>query len=174
MGPRVTRLLLRLIPERDREAVEGDLLEAGPPPGVRRLVALVGIALHAQLEPWRDSRTRLGAASLWLVALALLWSIPAAAGAGTPDPTVYSGLLLAFATLLWAHAHLAAAVAAGLVLGHGPGVPSWADGTRGHGALLLALPAATLAPGLLHGLVTVAVLWGAAWFGARARRLPVA
>lgn len=178
MGPRVSRgpwprlesILLRGVPRRDREAVAGDLAEAGPPPGPRRLLALAGIALHAQVEPWRDPGTRLAGLSIVLAALALLWAVPASARLGAPDPAVYSGLLFELTTALWRADHLVAAAAAGLVLGHAPGLPPWAAAARGHGAALLTLPALTLAPGILAASATAGVLWAATGFGARAAR----
>lgn len=167
---RVETVLLRGVPHRNREAVSGDLIEAGPAQGPRRLLALAGIVFHAQVEPWRQSRTRLAAASLVLTALVLLQAIPASAGLGAPDPAIYSGPILELATALWRSDHLVAAAAAGLVLGHAPGIPPWADAARGHGAALLTLPALALAPGAVSASATAGVLWAAVWFGARAAR----
>ena len=157
-----------LLPARDREAVLGDVEEEGLTEG-RRVCAIVGVAAHAHAEPWRDPHARLGSIALLAGGWLILHTVTAAARFGSPDPAVYSELMLQVARLVWSSDYLGAAAAAGLLVGHAPAVPSWAGQARGHAAVALAAPTAILAPHAFGAALAVSVLWFTTWFGDRAR-----
>ena len=112
------RLLVALLPARDREAVLGDLREEfGTVRGstLRTLLALAVIVARRQPEPYRDAGRRRGAAALVAIAVGLAWAVHAAAWPDSGPPPGYdpaSRLVLEF----WAAPHLTSALAAVLLV----------------------------------------------------------
>jgi len=148
----IHRLLLALVPAHDRDAVLGDLNEELPPGGARmaarRLLALSGIGLRYEIEPYGV------AGGAW-------------AGAGIPagyDPV--SNALLE----LWASPHalgMLSALMAGLLAGRA------GSGTaRRHVVIALSALALLSAPGFVAGAAAAGLCLAGACLGAAARREP--
>lgn len=161
--------LVRLLPVRDRNAVLGDLEEEGRGPGsLAHLGALAGVVVHFHIDPWRDVSARFGALLTAALAWGLLLAVPAAAW---PDPDTVLGLyddpLSRGAIHVWSAAHLSAALATGLVVGHSARIPGFARTLRWQVALALALSASWAAPGA-QAVLAPLLLVAATWLGQRA------
>lgn len=168
MGDLVTGLTLRLLPAHERETVLGDLQEEGVRRGSAAFVrALLGVALHYQLEGWRDERGRLGATLSLTLGLALWWAVTAAGVGWGDDTSLYRDPLSRLAARFWSASHLPGAIGAGLLVGHAPWVPEVARPTRWHVAALLAAVAWWTTPG--GSTLAPPLLLLAAWFGDRGR-----
>lgn len=177
----IHRLLAALLPLPDRDAVLGDLYEEFPSRDasmtIRRLLALVGIALRYEVEPYlRDRGGRL-AVGLLGAGLGLMCAAGAAgtAWAGAEIPPGYDPVSRAVLDL-WASPSavgLLSALAAGLVAGRAgrPGrTESLEDIPRRHVVIALSVLAALSAPAPLVGFVAAALCLSGAWLGAEARR----
>lgn len=176
----IHRLLAALVPLHDRGAVLGDLYEEFPPGStrmtVRRLLALTGVALRYEVEPYLRGTGGRAAVTLLAAGLGLMCAARSAGAswAGAEIPAGYdpvSGAVLE----LWASPYalgLLSALAAGLVTGRagGRGRPGSLDDTpRGHAAIALSVLAALSAPALPVGLVAAGLCLSGAWVGAAAR-----
>jgi hypothetical protein len=161
--------MARLLPVRDRDAVLGDLEEEGRRPGSpAHMGVLAAVVVRFHVDPWRDASARWGALLTAALGWALLLAVPAAAW---PEPDTVLGLyddpLSRGAIHVWSAAHLSAALAAGLVVGHSPRIPGFAGTLRWQVALALALPASWGAPGA-HAVLAPLLLMAATWLGQRA------
>ncbi len=170
MRSRVAALLVGLVPARDREAVAGDLTEAGIQPGsVDHAAALLDVALHYHAEAWRDGRGRLAAMLTLAIGGALWWAVAAAGWASVEGVVPLYGDPLSRAALrFWSAAHLPAALGVGLLAGHAPWVPEVSSPARWHIVGVLAVACGWAAPAG-SGVLTVGLLLSAAWLGDRAR-----
>ena len=162
-------LLARAIPAADREAALGDLTEEEIHHGLRRSLALMGIAFHHHAEPYRDQSARLCVLALLVAGLTVLWAVPTAAGGSVPDPDLYPGPIVSLLLVFWSASHITAAAASGLLVGHAPWLPSWAAHARWHVAGLLCVFSLQAAATVTGGIGAAALLSATAWFGDRAR-----
>ena len=159
-----------LLPAEAREAVEGDLTEEGLHPGTMAyLIALVGVSLHVHCEPYRDDGARLGVVAAFILGLLVLWAVQAAAWTGEPPLELYRDPVSRAALVLWGASHLTSAAAAGLVVGHAPGIPPFASVARWHAAVALAAVAWWSAPAGPYSVAAAVLVLGATWLSATRR-----
>lgn len=168
----LTLVLVRaLLPEAAREPVLGDLAEEGLEAGTpRHLAAVLGLAVHIHLEPYRDEDARLTVASLTLAGLALVWIVRAASWRGEPPLELFEHPLSRAALHVWTATHFTSSAAAGLVLGHAPWIPGFAEPARWHGVLFVALLAGWVPAPASWSPAPALLLILSAWLGRRARR----
>jgi hypothetical protein len=153
-----TRLVLRGVPRHLRDSVHGDLLEQRA--GAREALA---IALHFQVEPYRDSADRRCALLVLLAAAGLLWIVPMAAQGLLAQATVFDDAFSRAVLRLWQAPTVLAAIACGLFVGRVSLLPRHADAARQHMVLVLAPAAALATPGVLQAVLAAVLLAGAAW-----------
>ncbi len=172
MMARVNRSIVRVLswalPCRDRDAVLGDLLEEGRVDSFSPIRAAMVIAVHYQLEPYRDLDDRWRITTVALVGLGLLWLVPAASGqtfANPGFPDSFSRMVVA----VWSASHVTSALAAGLFAGRSSIIPEHASTCRWHLALGLALVAAVSAPTATGGGTAALLTIISAWLGGQAR-----
>lgn len=159
-----------LLPAGARESVAGDLTEEGLRPGTMAyLVALVGISFHVHCEAYRDEGARLGVVIAFILGLVVLWAVQAAAWPGSPSLELFGDPVSRGALLLWGASHLTSAVAAGLVVGHAPGIPSFAEAARWHAAVALAGVAWWSAPEGAASVAAALLVLAAVWLSATRR-----
>lgn len=171
----IRRLVAALVPEHDRDAVLGDLHEELPPGGARmaarRLFALMGIALHYEVEPYVGDTGAREPLGLLAAGLGLMWAAGAAGAtwSGAEPPPGYDPVSRALLEL-WASPYalgLLSALAAGLLAGragHGSGT------ARRHVVLALSALAFLSAPVRVVGAMTAGLCIAGAWLGSAARR----
>ncbi len=177
----IGRFLTALVPVHDRDAVLGDLYEEFPPGGVRmaarRLLALLGVALRYEAEPYLRGTGGHVAVGLLAGGLGLMCAAGAAgaAWAGAEIPPGYDPISRTLLEL-WASPYALgplSALAAGLVAGRAGRrgqAGSLEDAPRRHAVIALSTLAALSAPAPLVGLVAAGLCLSGAWFGAAARR----
>lgn len=177
----IQRLLAALVPLHDRGAVLGDLYEEFPPGSirmtVRRLLALTGVALRYEVEPYLRGTGGRAAVALLAACLGLMCAARAAGAvwSGAEIPAGYdpvSGAVLELWTSPYALG-LLSALAAGLVTGRAGGDrrPGSLDDTpRRHAAIALSVVAALSAPAPPIGLAAAGLCLSGAGLGAAARR----
>lgn len=161
------RLALQLVPERDRDALLGDLAEEGGD-ARGRIGSILSVGASYQAEPWRDDRARAGILVLFAAGLALLRLLPLAAGA--MDFRAVDGAVWRGAAWFWSHDVAIAASAAGLLVGRAPLIPDRVASARWHVAAVLALAAFLSARGAAEGVLAASLVVGAALAGSAARQ----
>jgi len=168
----LSHALVRVVlPEAAREPVLGDLseegLEAGTP---RHMAALLGLAAYLHLEPYRDQGARLRVAVLTLAGMGLVWIVRAASWGAEPPLELFRDPLSRAALHVWSGGHLTSSAAAGLAMGHLPGIPRFAEPARWHGVLLVAFLAGWTPAASSWSAAPAVLLILCAWLGWRARR----
>lgn len=158
------RLVLLGVPRHLRDSVQGDLLEQQA--SLRDAAAL---ALHFQIEPYRDASDRRGALLLLCAAAGLLWTVPQAAHGLLVQAPVFSDAFSRALLQVWAAPVVLAAGACGLWLGRAALLAPHADAVRLHAVLLLAPAAALAAPDAAQAALSAGLLPGAAWLAAHSR-----
>lgn len=168
---RLSHALARgLLPEGAREPVLGDLAEEGLHAGtLPHAVALVGLAAHVHVEPWRDEGARLALVALTLAGLGLVWAVRASAWPADPPLDLFLDPVSRGALRLWAQPHLTSAAAAGLLMGHAAWIPSFAEPARWQAVLLVAGLAGSIPAGSSWSAAPTILLMFCAWLGGRAR-----
>lgn len=171
----IHRLLLALVPAHDRDAVLGDLNEELPPGGARmaarRLLALSGIGLRYEIEPYVGGDGARDVPGLLATGLGLMWGAGVAGGAwaGAGIPAGYDPVSNALLEL-WASPHalgMLSALMAGLLAGRA------GSGTaRRHVVIALSALALLSAPGFVAGAAAAGLCLAGACLGAAARREP--
>lgn len=170
----IERLAARTLPPDEREWILADLREEsgnGPRRGpLWRSVQSLRIAGRFHGECYHDLDDRLRIVLLLVLALALLWGIPAATGGYFPGGQQYftdplGRSIMAF----WGASHVTSAIAAGLLIGRLTMVPEHAALARWHVAM-----AGVIACVLLHGFVAgclgAILIVASTWLGDLGRR----
>lgn len=165
----IERLAARTLPPDEREWILADLREESGNGSRRgplwRSVQSLRIAGRFHGECYHDLDDRLRIVLLLVLALALLWGIPAATGGYFPgerqfftDP--FGRAILAF----WAASHVTSAIAAGLLIGRLTMVPEHAALARWHVAVA-GVFACLMLHGLRTGFVAALLLVSSTWLG---------
>ena len=169
----IHRLLLALVPAHDRDAVLGDLNEELPPGGARRaarrLLALGGVGLRYEIEPYVGGEGARDLPGLLAAGLGLMWGARAAGGTWAGDE-IFGGYDPVSNALLelWASPYalgLLSAAMAGLLAGRA------GSGTaRRHVVIALSALALLSAPVFVAGAAAAGLCLAGACLGAAARR----